>query len=116
MPKNCTMTKFHIADAGSGGSDRFFAVTDDLDSYATYLNESKTKLDGLLSELKTEMSAITNGWADQDGALFKEKFDSFISEANKINAELETLSSFVTGESGVYSSILADSLRIMDGG
>jgi uncharacterized protein YukE len=102
--------------AGGGSSDRFFAVTDDLDSYATYLSENKEKLVGLLSDLKTETSAITTGWADEDGKLFKEKFDKFISEAEKINTELETLSSFVTGESEIYSSILADSLRIMDGG
>ena len=116
MPKNCTMTMFHKADAGSGGSDRFFAVTDDLDSYATYLSENKEKLVGLLSDLKTETSAITTGWADNDGAMFKEKFDKFISEAEKINTELETLSSFVTGESEIYSTILSDSLRIMNGG
>ncbi len=117
MPKKNIETKLYVADGGAGGGNRkFFVDTDELDKYSAYLKENKGKLVDLLSNLKTEMSSITNGLSDQDGAEFKDKFDKFISEAEKINTELETLSSFATKENGVYQTILSDSLKIMNGG
>jgi uncharacterized protein YukE len=113
MPKKCLTT---ILYAANGGTDSFFANTDELDQYATYLKENKAKLVELLANLKTEMSSITNGWADSNGALFESKFNNFISEAEKINSELDVLASFATGQSEVYTSILSESLRIMSGG
>ena len=119
MPKKNIETKLYVADSGAGGgsgNNKFFVDTDELSNYSAYLKENKGKLVDLLSNLKTEMSSITNGWSDQDGAEFKSKFDKFISEAEKINTELETLSSFASKENEVYQAILSECLDIMNGG
>ena len=114
MPRKRITTILYASDGGAG-SDSFFANTDEMDQYAAYLKENKGKLVDLLSNLKTEMSSITNGWADKDGEEFKGKFNNFLAEAEKINTELDTLANFATGESGIYKSILEESLRIMNG-
>ncbi len=117
MPNKCIKTIFYIADAGAGGNnDRFFAETGDLTTYGTYLNDSKEKLVGLLNDLKAKLSDITTGWADKDGLEFKGKFEKFIAEADKINTELGTLSTFASGQSSRYETILAESLEIMSKG
>lgn len=82
-------------------------------TYGNYLEGLRTTLDELLDNLNTEMSSITNGWQDSDGASFKDKFSSFITESKKISEEINSLGTYAKEEATKYDAILSESIKLM---
>ena len=83
--------------------------TEELQIYGDYLISSKSKIEELLDALNNKMENITNGWKDQDGQAFKEKFTSFITEAKTIDIEIEELGTFAKSNASQYDKILKES-------
>lgn len=102
-----------VALDGGGNSNLLQVDSEQLASYGTYLIGAKESLDTLLDSLNTQMSKITDGWTDDDGAAFASKFATFISDAKNIGVDIETLGKFAGSEAAKYDQILADSLAMM---
>lgn len=98
---------------GGGGAISLNVDTTQLITYGNYLVSSKATLDTCLDSLNTKMDTITSGWKDEDGEAFKSKFSLFITEAKKINTEIESLGNYAVKVAAKYETLLAESLKLM---
>lgn len=87
--------------------------TGQLNEYGDYLITCKKNIEELLDKLNSKMGNITNGWKDEDGAAFKEKFSTFITDAKTIDVEIEELGQFAKKNASQYDTILSESLQEM---
>ncbi len=87
--------------------------TGKLNEYGDYLITSKETIEDLLDKLNSKMGNITNGWKDEDGTAFKEKFSTFITDAKVIDVEIEELGQFAKKNASQYDAILNESIQEM---
>ena len=69
--------------------------TGELSAIGTSLKSSSEQLATAMTNLESQMSGITEGWKDSEGAAFSSKFQAFITEAKSINSDLESLGKLV---------------------
>ncbi len=103
----------YTSDGGSYSDAVLKVDTELLSTYGAYLENLKTTLDDLLDSLNTQMASITNGWSDNDGIAFKEKFSDFVKESKKISDEINELGKYAKTEASKYDTILAESIVMM---
>ncbi len=107
---------YYEDSSGGEGATGLDVDTEKLATFGSYLVQCDEKLIELLGALDTQMSSITNGWADPNGAAYKDKFSAFITESKAISAELNALGTFAVSEAAKYDTILSTALSKMGGG
>ena len=94
--------------------DSLMVNTERLSECGNYFVSSVATLDAKLSSLDTKMSVITNNWLDEGGSIFKSEFSKFITEAKKINVEIEKLGTYASDMSDRYDTILQEHYARME--
>ena len=77
------------------------------------LNSLNTTLTDSLTTLKTEFGKITSSWKDADGAELKKKYDDFITSAEELLSQIESLSSIAQTASTDYEAAVNKAIASM---
>ena len=90
-----------------------FVDTKNLDDLGAFLNSLNTTLTDSLTTLKTEFGKITSSWKDADGAELKKKYDDFITSAEELLSQIESLSSIAQTASTDYEAAVNKAIASM---
>ena len=96
-----------------------YIETEQLKKYGDRLLTSKANLEMYLTELNNAVTNITDGWNDDCGVNFKEKFADFVRDSKRICASIENIGKYLydnDSESGIisdYEKIVNDTLKDM---
>lgn len=84
-----------------------------LDELSSYLEESQSKVSQLLTQMKTKMGGLSACWTDSAGTDFVNKFNSFITESEKLSLEIGYIKTFLDSFSTYYTDTETQYLKAL---
>lgn len=87
-------------------ADGLRVATGELNSFGDELISKATQLDADLDAIKENMDLVKDDWKDDNGNALASKYDAFVKDAKKINADLTTLGQHAKAMSGKYVAIV----------